>query len=377
VTFRMLRNRLLVAALAAAFTGGAAHAATFVYVSNAEDGDISSYRLLDSGELSPIARTKAAAVVMPMVVSNDKRFLYAASRAKPYTVYVYSIDSASGALTQVATAPLAESFPYISLDRTGRYLLGASYGGNVVSVNAIGSDGRVSADPLQVIPVGRNAHSIRVDNSNRFAYVPTLGSDAIFVFDFDAKTGKLSSATPAVFLTKAVTGPRHFVTSPDNKFIYLLSEFTATVTTLAIDGQTGQLSEVASASGLPADTKLVPGAPRGSIAGRNMDNDIWAADVHLTPSGKFMYVSERTSNSLGAFSVDGATGKLTFLGSTPTEKQPRGFAIDAKGRYLVCTGEKSENASVYAIDAASGALKPIGKAPTGKGANWVEIVSFD
>ena len=125
----------------------------------------------------------------------------------------------------------------------------------------------------------------------------------------------------------------------------------------------------------------MPGTPRGAVAPgappRNIDNDIWASDLHLTPDGKFLYAAERTSNSLGAFSVDGATGKLTYLSSTPTEKQPRGFAIDPKGRFLVAPGEKSETISVYAIDQASGALKLLSKYPTGKGANWVEIVSFD
>jgi len=366
---------LVVTAFATAVASG--QAATFVYVTNAEDGDITSYRLGDSGELAPLSRTKAASVVMPMAVSPDRRFLYAAARSKPYTVYVYSIDRNTGALAQVSTAPLAESFPYISLDKTGRFLLSASYGGNLVSVNAVASDGSVSAQPLQVIPIGRNAHSIRVDDSNRFVYVPSLGSDAIFVFDFDAKSGKLTSATPALFLMNAMTGPRHFVTSIDNKFLYVLSEFQATVTTFAIDARTGQLSEVGTAKGLPPDTKLVAGAARGSIPGRNMDNDIWAADIHMTPNGKFLYVSERTSNSIGAFAVDGATGKLTYLASTPTEKQPRGFAIDPKGRFLIVTGEKSETISIYAIDAANGSLKPLGKAATGKGANWVEIVSFD
>jgi 6-phosphogluconolactonase len=360
----------------AAVAGGNASAATFVYISNAEDGDISSYRLQDSGELTPIARTKAAGMVMPMTVSPDRRFLYAASRVKPFTLYAYSIDRNTGALTQTSTAPLAESVPYISLDRTGRYLLAASYGGHLVSVNPVGSDGRV-AEPSQVIPVGRNAHSIRVDSANRRVYVPTLGTDAIFVFDFDPATGKLSSATPALFLVKAGTGPRHFEMSADGKYLYVLSEFTAGVTTLAIDGKTGGLSEASSAAGLPSDTKLVPGAARGSIPGRNLDNDIWAADIHVTPNGKFMYASERTSNTIAAFAVDAATGKLTYLSSTPTEKQPRGFAIDPSGRFLIATGEKSENVSVYAIDGATGALKPVGKAPAGKGANWVEIVRFD
>jgi len=375
--FAGLIRGIIVGGFATLVGGAPALAATFVYVSNAEDGDISTYRMLDSGDLQAGARVKAAGVVMPMVVSPDRRFLYAASRAKPYQVLVYAIDRGTGELTQFASAPLADSFPYISLDRTGRFLLGASYGGNVVSVNAVESDGRVAAEPLQVIPVGRNAHSIRVDASNRFVYVPTLGSDAIFMFTFDAKTGKLNSNTPAVYLAKPVTGPRHFVTSGDNKFLYLLSEMAGTVTTFAIDARSGLLTEVGSVSALPPDTKLGPGLPRGSVAGRNMDNDIWAADLHLAPNGKFIYVSERTSNSISAFGVDGASGKLAYLSTTATERQPRGFNIDPNGRFMVVTGEKSDTISVYAIEQSSGALKFLNKYPTGKGANWVEIVSLE
>ena len=352
-------------------------AGTFVYVSNADDGDIGVYSVQNDGSLKPGEHAKAANVVMPMTVSPDRRFLYAAARSKPYSVFVYAIDSNTGALKPLSVSPLAESFPYISLDKTGRYLFGASYGSNLISVNAVGEDGRVAHEPLQVIPVGRNAHSIRTDESNKFAFVCTLGSDEIFQFTFDSKTGHLASNTPAVFLTKPALGPRHFITSSDNKFVYVLSELTGTVTTFSLNSDTGLLTEVSSASGLPPESKLVPGAPRGPVGTRNTDNDIWAADLHLTPNGKFLYMTERTSNSLATFSVDGASGKLTFLGSAPTEKQPRGFAIDPKGRFLVVSGEKSDTISAYAIDEASGAVKLIGKYPTGKGANWVEIVSFD
>ena len=111
--------------------------------------------------------------------------------------------------------------------------------------------------------------------------------------------------------------------------------------------------------------------------GRDTTNDIWASDLHLTPNGKFLYAAERTSSTIGVFTVDSATGKLTYLGSTPTEKQPRGFSIDRTGRFMVVSGEKSDTISTYAIDPSSGAPKPIGKYPTGKGSNWVEIVSFD
>jgi len=354
---------------------GGARAATFVYVSNAEDGDIGVYAMKPDGGLDARGRVAAAKVVMPMAVSPDRRILYAASRSKPYAVHAYSIDRGTGALKLIATSPLAESFPYVSLDRTGRVLFGASYGGNLVSVNAIAGDRSVLPQPLQVIPTARNAHAIRVDNSNRFVYVPHLGTDQVFQFVFDERSGRLALNTPPLLQMKAGTGPRHLVVSSDNRFVYLLSELVATVTTLSLDSKTGLLTEVGSVSALPPDSKLQPGAPRPNS--RNTDNDIWAADLHLTPDGKFLYASERTSSTLAAFSVESASGKLTYLSSTPTEKQPRGFAIDPNGKFLVASGEKSETLSVYSIDAASGALKAAGKYPTGKGSNWVEIVSFD
>ena len=365
----------IVAALLCLFFSHPMLAATFVYVSNAEDGDIGMYTLQPNGSLQPGARFKAEKVVMPMTVSPDKRYLIAAVRSKPFSAHTYSIDRGTGALKPVATGPLAESFPYISFDRSGRFLLGASYGAHLVSVNPVGADGRVG-EPMQVIPTARNAHAIRTDNTNRFVFVPHLGTDQVFQFLFDEKSGRLSANTPPLVQLKGGTGPRHLITSSDNRFVYLLNELTATVTTLALDGKTGLLTEVSSASALAPDSKLVPGAPRPS-PGRNTDNDVWAADVHLTPNGRFLYASERTSSSIGAFSVDAATGKLSYLGSTPTEKQPRGFRIDPTGGFMVVSGEKSETISVYAIDASSGALKPIGKYPTGKGSNWVEIVSFD
>jgi 6-phosphogluconolactonase len=360
---------------------GAAQAATFVYVSNAADGTIGMYTLGADGTLQPGPRVEAGKPVMPMSVSPDKRFLFAAIRSKPFTVVSYSIDRGTGALKQLSTGPLAESFPYIQVDLTGRYLLGASYGGHLVSVNAVGKDGKVS-EPIQVIPTARNAHAIITDRTNRYVFVPHLGTDQVFQFRFDAKTGKLTANTPPLVQLKAMTGPRHIVMSPDNRFAFLLNELVATVTTLSLDASTGLLTEVGSASALPADTRLVPGAPRGAVgapgqAPRDTTNDIWASDLHVTPDGKLLYAAERTSSSIGAFSVDAATGKLTYLSSTPTEAQPRGFRIDPKGRYMVVSGEKSDTISVYEIDRASGALKPLQKYPTGKGSNWVEIVSFD
>ena len=183
---------------------------------------------------------------------------------------------------------------------------------------------------------------------------------------------------------KPSVGPRHFVISSDNKFLYALSELMATVTTFSLDAKTGLLTEVSVASGLPADSKLVPGAPRGAVGApggpppRNTDNDIWAADIHMTPNGKFLYVTERTSSTLSAFAVDGATGKLAYLASTPTEKQPRGFAIDPKGRFLDRARARSRTRSRSSRSTRAAArCRSCDKYPAGKGANWVEIVGFD
>jgi 6-phosphogluconolactonase len=243
------------------FSATALHAATFVYVSNAEDGNIGMYTLGADGALTPGAKFEAGGKpVMPMSVSPDKKYLFAAVRSKPFTVVTYSIDSKSGALKEVGRGHLAESFPYIQVDKSGRWLLGASYGANLVSVNAIGKDGKV-AEPHQVIPTARNAHAIITDKTNRWVFVPHLGTDQIFQFRFDAKTGKLAANTPPTVQIKQGAGPRHLIISNDNKFAYLLNELTAVVTTLWLDEKTGLLSQVSEASALAPDSKLARRRP--------------------------------------------------------------------------------------------------------------------
>ena len=359
--------------------GGAAPGATYVYVSNGGDGDIGTYTMAGDGRLQAGPRVAAGALVSPMSVSPDKRFLVAAVRTRPFTAITYAIDRRTGALSPRSKGPLAESLPYICVDRTGRYLLGASYGGSLVSVNPIDRNGKVGK-PKQVIPTGRHAHAIITDKSNRFVFVPHLGTDQIFQFRFDARTGALTANTPPLVQLKAVHGPRHIVVSHDNRFVYVLTEMTAVVITLALDRKTGLLTAVSEASALPPGSTLRPGAPRmpagQAQAPRDTSNDIWASDLHLTPDGRFLYAAERTGSTLATFGVDPATGKLTFLSSARVEKQPRGFRIHPNGKFLVVAGEASDTISTYAI-APDGGLTLLQKSPTGQGSTWVEIVSFD
>jgi 6-phosphogluconolactonase len=108
---------------------------------------------------------------------------------------------------------------------------------------------------------------------------------------------------------------------------------------------------------------------------KGFDGEPWAADIHLTPEGKFLYASERTTSTLAAFSVDPKTGMLTSIDSYPTEKQPRAFKIDPTSRYLLSVGQLSNSMTSYAIDA-TGKLTKLKEYPVGKNPNWVEIVSF-
>jgi 6-phosphogluconolactonase len=357
-------------------------AKTFVYVSNAQDGNIDAYTMdTNTGTLAPIGKTEAAKLVMPMTVSPNKKYLYAVIRSQPVRVLTYAIDPATGVLTQKASAPLPDSMPYVSTDRTGRYLFTASYGGDKLAVSPIGENGLVEAEAIQVIPTGRNAHSILPDRSNKFVYAATLGANQVLQFIFDSKTGKLTANEPAMVSPEAGHGPRHMAFSADNKNLYVLNELSGHVTQYAVDAGKGTLTLVESISSVPAEAGLAWGAPQAPVgaapapaAAANDKPKVWAADIQITPNGKFLYSTERTTNKIALFTVAPETGKLAYVANYATEAQPRGIKIDPSGRYLVASGEKSDRLSVYKIDQTTGKLGEPNRYPVGNGANWVEIV---
>ena len=101
---------------------------------------------------------------------------------------------------------------------------------------------------------------------------------------------------------------------------------------------------------------------------------IWAADLRISPDGKLLLMTERTSSSVSAFAVDTATGGLRYVDNYPVEeKQPRNIAFSPNGHWLLVTGEKSDKVGTYAVSAA-GALKRVGEAASGKGALWIEVL---
>lgn len=356
-----------------------AQAATFAYISSPGDGMITQYQLDEaSGKLSLVEQTKAGDMVNPMAITPDGKVLFAALRVKPFQVVGFSIDPKNGHLSELSRGPLAESLAYLSTDRSGHYLMGASYGADAVTVQAIDKAYKPD-EKIQTYKTGPHAHSVRTDPSNRFAYVGNLGSDHVLQYSLDAKTGALTPIGSGFVSVPAKTGPRHLAFSQDGKYLYVVGEMSGTVTAFAIDDKTGALMQKSVANGIPDRLKLVHGEARDASNNDLKDDPtprIWAADLRLSPDGKLLFMTERTTSSVSAFAVDSATGAVSFLDNYPVEeKQPRNIAFSPNGKWLLVTGEKADKVGVYAVGE-KGALKRASEAESGKGALWIEVLQL-
>lgn len=342
-------------------------AETAVYVSNA--GDPSIYVLgmnRATGDLDIIDKVaipgtdKPSPTSMPMALSPDRRFLYAALRSEPFMVASFAIDKATGKLSHLGNSPLEASMAYTTVDRSGKWLLAASYPQGKLTINPIGSDGKVAASPNQVIADRPKAHCVIVDATNKHAYCSVLAQDLILQLKFEPASGKVEPNNPAEIKTKTGAGPRHMALHPNGRFLYLITETTATVGAYAVDKNTGTLKEL----------QFLETAPQGGYKEQPA-----AADLHVTPDGKFLYGSERKTSSLIGFRIDPEKGTLAHVGRWPTETEPRGFGIEPRGKFLLAVGLKSDHMTAYAIEA-NGALKPIKQHEMGKQPNWIEFVDL-
>ena len=337
-------------------------APTVVYVANADSREILVWRMRpDTGVLSLIERVPVTGMVMPLAISPSRRFLYASLRSEPFSVACFAVDRASGRLTYVSAAKLPDQMCYVATDRTGRFLLSASYQGSLLTVHAIGADGQVRPEPVETLPTPPHAHAIMTDPSNRYLLASSLGGDVLMRWSFDASSGKVASDSIAKVATAHGSGPRHFAFHPNRPFLYLLNELDATVNAYAFDNASGRVSAIHTVGTMPSGSSDKPSA----------------ADLHITPNGKFLYSSERTTSTLAALRIDPETGRLSALGHTPTEGQPRGFAIDPRGRFLLAVGQKSHHLTVYGIDQDTGTLAARERYPMGQNPNWVEIVELE
>jgi 6-phosphogluconolactonase len=141
-------------------------------------------------------------------------------------------------------------------------------------------------------------------------------------------------------------GPRHLAFHPTLPLVFVANELDSTVVTLRFDALRGALSPFDSRSTLPA----------GWI-GTN-----YPADIHLAPSGRTLYVSNRGHNSLAVFSVAESTGALSLDQTVSTDGDwPRNFSLDPSGHWLLVANQRSDSIVVFARDEESGRLAPTGQ----------------
>jgi 6-phosphogluconolactonase len=289
------------------------------------------------------------------VIAPGGRRLYACNSTG--FVSAYSIDPATAQLKLINQKPSGGGDPsYISLDRTGHYVLVANYDGGNIAVWALAPDGSLGERTAFVQHTGSSvnpqrqshafAHSIRVDPTNRFALVADLGLDKLFVYKFNVKDGSLTANDPPFVKAAPGSGPRHVVFHPNGRWVYLITEMGSTIMLFDWDTRRGALSEVQTVSTLPKDFQ-------GTSA---------CAEVQVHPSGRFVYASNRGRDSIAVFSVDGQTGRLTPIQDVPSGgKTPRNFDMDPTAHWLLVTNHGSNTAMVFRIDQQTGKLTPVGQ----------------
>jgi 6-phosphogluconolactonase len=306
----------------------------------------------------------AARTINPsfLAAHPNHRFLYAVNEVRTYegqksgAVSAFAIDRATGKLTLLNEVASKGADPcYITLDKTGKYVLVANYTGGSISVFPVLEDGRLGEATAFVQHSGHgtnpqrqegpHAHSIDLSPDNRFAIVDDLGLDETLVYRFDSAKGTLAPG-PAFAKADPGAGPRHFAFHPGGRFAYVISEMHNTVTVFDYDATNGVLHPLQTISILPQ-----------GFAGENT-----ASEIQVHPSGKFLYASNRGHDSIAVFAIDPNKGTLTLVEYASTKgRSPRNFEIAPGGKLLFAANEKSDNVVVFGINQQTGGLTPTGK----------------
>jgi len=338
----------------------------YVYVgtyTRARSEGIYIYRMdLSNGALNPIGRIGGVVNPSFLTIHPHGHSLYAVNEVRDFqgkpggAVSAFSIDARTGSLTFLNHQLSGGAHPcYLSMDKEGRFLLVSNYSGGSVSVIAIREDGRLGelTDLVQhkgssINPErqeGPHPHSILLDPSNRYAFVPDLGLDKIMIYRFDSVHGKLEPNDEPWVSIRPGAGPRHFTFHPNGRFAYLINELDNTIIAFSYEAAYGRLRELQTVKALPE-----------GFAGKS-----YCADIHVTPSGEFLYGSNRGHDSIVAYKIDVTTGKLTYLGHESTRgRTPRNFAIDPTGEFLLVGNQDTDTIQTFRIDGESGRLIPTG-----------------
>jgi 6-phosphogluconolactonase len=336
-----------------------------LYVSMQDEDKIAAFTIdADTGQLTPSAEISVAGGPSVLAISPNRRVLYAGHRNVP-AISSFRIDRSSGRLTLLGSIAPSHAPTFLASDRTGNYLLSAYYQGGFAGVHRTATDGSVVSEPVAWLATAPGAHAIQTDPSNRFAFVPHIarlndnvlepqrenpGANMIAQFRFDPNTGQLTANSPFRVEPAERSGPRHYCFHPTQNLVFFSNEQGSGITSFRLDAATGTLSAEQTVSSLP-----------DGHGGRNT-----CSQIHLTPSGRFLYVANRGHNSIAGFTVDPRTGRLTPIGHVSTEALPGAFALDTAGSFLFAAGTVSGRLATYRIDHETGALVPLASYEVGR-----------
>jgi 6-phosphogluconolactonase len=290
------------------------------------------------------------------------KFLYSVNRGRADvtdnggSVSAYGIDPKSGKLSGIGHRSSYGDDPcHISIDKTGKYAFISNYNRGNLVVLQLFDDGLIGSpsDAKKYVGNSVNAtrqesphiHSATISADNKFLYVADLGTDKVYIYEFNASNGTLVPAkTPEVFVSRG-SGPRHFTLHPNGKFAYLSEELTSSVCAFSVNKTTGALA-------ILEDT--VRSLPAG-FKGTNT-----SADIHTALNGKYLYMSNRGMDALSIFSI-AQTGKLALIGHQETGKTPRNFLVDPKGEFVFVASQDDDTITMYRINSKTGKLTAVGK----------------
>lgn len=330
-----------------------------VYIANGDAGacGITVAELdYDNGALQPVQQVADISECHYLNLHPNGRFLVASSMDDDVRVWSFAIEPDTGFLRAINSQPAAGTSPaYVVVDDSGKNLLMVNYivgkaRGNV-RVYPIDSDGLIGAATEMIEHDGKSVnperqevshpHMIVTTPDNRFAVVPDLGTDMVYLYALDAERGKLSlSGTLGL---PAGAGPRHVAFHPSLPLMYVINELDSTLATFMVDDDDNwTVGPILST--LPAGYQQPSERPNNT------------ADVHVHPNGKYLYGTNRGHDSIVIYSLD-AEGLPRYLANESTRGAwPRAFMIDPRGEYLVVGNRHTDNAAVFSIDAATGSL---------------------
>ena len=332
------------------------------YTTSGKSEGIYVYRM--DPETAALTRVTSIKSINPsfLTIDRSKRYLYAVNEVAEYLgkpsggVSAYAINGRTGGLRLINEQASVGADPcYLTVDRNKRTLLVANYTGGSVAVLPIRSDGTLvpsndleqhEGSSIKEQQKRPHAHCIILDRNERYALATDLGIDKLLVYRFDRASGKLEPAKQPWVELKPGAGPRHLAFHPNGKYLYVINELDSTLTSFKYNEANGTLSEIETVSTLPSDFTEVS----------------YCADVHVHPSGKFLYGSNRGHNSIAVFAIDQRTGKLNQLQHASTEgKWPRNFVIDPAGQFLLVANQHTDNVVTFRIDQQTGRLTPTGQ----------------